>query len=119
MAMNTVCHVEFDSTDLARSQRFFEGLFGWNFRAFGDRMMVFGTDEGHVGGLEKKETVVPGSSPSVWFQVADIEAYAAKASLVGGSVIRGKKELPHIGWSAQIADPDRNPVGLVQFAEEV
>ena len=115
--MNTVCHVEFDATDLERSQRFYEGLFGWKFRAFSDEMVVFGTDEGHIGGLERKETVTPGSSPSVWFQVADIEAYTAKTPSLGGTVIREKTELPHVGWSGQIADPDGNPVGLVQFVE--
>jgi len=116
--MNTVCHVEFDSTDLERSQRFFEGLFGWKFRAFTDKMVVFGTDEGHVGGLEKVDAVRPGTTPSVWFRVPDIEAYVAKASGLGGSVLREKTELPHVGWSAQLADPDGNPVGLVQFSED-
>lgn len=117
MAHNTVCHVEFDSTDLARSQRFYEGLFGWKFRAFSEQMVVFGTDEGHVGGLEKVDQVTPGNSPSVWFQVPEIEEYLAKVEHLGGRVLRGKTELPHVGWSSQIADPDGNPVGLVQFAE--
>lgn len=117
MGMNTVCHVEFDSTDLGRSQRFYEGLFGWKFRQFSDSMVVFGTDEGHVGGLEKVDTVAPGKTPSVWFQVADIETELGKVPGLGGSVLRGKTDLPHVGWSAQVADPDGNPVGLVQFAE--
>src|SRR5690349_15971098 len=101
MSMNSVCHVEFDSTDLERSQRFYEGLFGWKFRAFSDEMVVFGTDEGHVGGLEKREKVTPGSSPSVWFQVSEISEYTAKAAGLGGSVVREKTDLPHVGWSGQ------------------
>jgi uncharacterized protein len=117
MACNTVCHVEFDSTDLERSQRFYEGLFGWKFRQFTDQMVVFGTDDGHVGGLEKVDAVSPGSTPSVWFQVADIDTCLSKVPGLGGSVLRPKGDLPHVGWSAQAADPDGNPVGLVQFAE--
>ena len=116
--MNTVCHVEFDSTNLERSQKFYEGLFGWKFRAFTDSMVVFGTDEGHVGGLEKVEGVTPGTSPSIWFQVSDVDAYVAKVSGLGGRVLKEKSAVPHVGWSAQVADPDGNPVGLVQFVEE-
>jgi len=117
MACNTVCHVEFDSTDLERSKRFYEGLFGWKFRQFSDSMLAFGTDEGHVGGLEKVDSVTPGRSPSVWFQVDDIESYLTKVTGLGGQILRPKTDLPHVGWSAQAADPDGNPVGLVQFAE--
>lgn len=116
--MNTVCHVEFDSTDLERSQRFYEGLFGWKFRAFTDQMVVFGTDEGHVGGLERVDRVTAGSSPSVWFDVDDLDAYVAKVNGLGGNLLREKSRVPHVGWSAQVADPDGNPVGLVQFVEE-
>jgi predicted enzyme related to lactoylglutathione lyase len=115
--MNTVCHVEFDCSDLERSQRFYEGLFGWKFRAFTDEMVVFGTDDGHVGGLMRVNAVSPGGTPSVWFKVPDVAAYVSKAPSLGGSVLREKSELPHVGWSAQVADPDGNPVGLVQFAE--
>jgi uncharacterized protein len=116
--MNTVCHIEFDSTNLERSQRFFEGLFGWNFRVFSDEMVVFGTDEGHIGGLQKAGSVTPGDSPSVWFHVADVEEMLERATASGGRVLKGKSEVPNVGWSGQVADPDGNPVGLVQFAEK-
>lgn len=36
----------------------------------------------------------------------------------GGSVIPGKTEVQHVGYSAQVADPDGNRVGLVQFTRE-
>lgn len=81
-------------------------------------MVVFGTDEGHVGGLEKVENVTPGTSPSIWFQVGDVDMYVAKVGGLGGRVLKEKSAVPHVGWSAQVADPDGNPVGLVQFVEE-
>ena len=42
---NTVCHIEFDVTDIARSQSFYAALFGWSFRAFGDMVAL---QAGHI-----------------------------------------------------------------------
>ena len=43
-----------------------------------------------------------------------IEAYLERTGKLGGSVVFGKKVVPSVGWSAQIADPDGNRVELVQ-----
>lgn len=115
MAVHNVCHIEFEVTDLERSRSFFEAMFGWKFESFGPEMMVFGDGEKHIGGLQKCESVSPGSSPSVWIEVEDVDASLEKASRVGGSVFREKSPIPRVGWSAQACDPDGNPVGLVQF----
>ncbi|MFN8220011.1 MAG: VOC family protein [Fimbriimonadales bacterium] len=116
MAKHDVCHIEWQSTDLSRSQAFFEGLFGWDFRSFGDTMVVFGTGEKHIGGLMKADRVEVGSSPSVWFDVDDIDAMCEKAVGLGGKVHAEKGPVPGVGFSAVVTDPDGNQVGLVQFA---
>ncbi len=115
MAKNSICHVEFESTDLVRSQKFFEGMFDWTFRAFGDSMVVFGLGETHLGGLSKVDSVSPGKSPSIWIEVDDLEAYMAKAAGFGGAVRSQKQQVPGVGWSAEVSDPDGSAVGLVQF----
>jgi predicted enzyme related to lactoylglutathione lyase len=117
MPNNTVCHIEFPVTDFTRSKRFYEGLFAWNFREFGP-MMVFGTDDGHIGGFIKADRVEPAAQVQVYFSVADLDALVAKASGLGGSLVREKHEVPEVGWSAEVADPDGNPIGLVQFFED-
>lgn len=113
---NRICHVEFEVTDLERAQHFFEVLFGWTFRPFGD-MVVFGAGEDHVGGLTKVDAPRPGGTPSVWFDVEDLDGVLAKAAGMQAKVLAEKHPLPGIGYSAQIADPDGNPVGLVEFAK--
>ena len=115
MAKNSICHIEFESTDLSRSQAFFEAMFEWKFQSFGDSMVIFGLGDTHLGGLSKVETVRCGGSPSVWIEVDDLEAQMAKAPTVGGGVQSSKQPVPGVGWSAQINDPDGNFVGLVQF----
>ena len=115
MAKNTFCHIEFQCTDLKKAQAFYEGMFEWTFRSFGDEMVVFGSGDQHLGGLSKAASVSPGTSPSVWVEVDDLDAYMAKASKCGGSVVGEKHPVPNVGWSAQVADPDGNHVGMVQF----
>lgn len=115
MPKNTVCHIEFDSTDLKRSRAFYQGLFEWTFKEFGPEMVVFGVGDSHIGGLQKSNNVSASQSPSVWIEVDELEGYLAKAPALGGSVLRDKHEIPSVGWSAVLADPDGNHVGLVQF----
>lgn len=116
MAKNTFCHVEFQSTDLERSQRFYEGMFEWTFRSFGDEMVVFGQGDRHLGGLVKAEKVEAGASPSVWIEVDNIEQYLARAPTMGGRATGEKSPVPNVGWSAVLQDPDGNSVGLVEFS---
>lgn len=115
MAKNAICHIEWKVTDLDRAQRFFGGLFDWTFRQFGDSMVVFGLGEQHIGGFEKADTINPGSSPSVWIEADDLDAYCAKAIELGGTIKNAKHAVPGVGHSAQICDHDGNKIGLVQF----
>ena len=103
MAKNTFCHIEFSCTDLKKSQAFYEGLFEWTFRSFGDEMVVFGTGEQHLGGLQKVSSVTPGNSPSVWVEVDDLDAYTAKAAKLGGKVLFRRAELMRLSKISGIA----------------
>ncbi|MBS1700952.1 MAG: VOC family protein [Armatimonadetes bacterium] len=117
--MHTICHIEFNVSDLARSQAFFHGLFpNWEFRSFIEGMVVFGIGDQHIGGLMKSDNIVAGNSPSVWFQVEDIDATITRAASLGGSAQDPKQPVPGVGWSATVHDPDGNNVGLVQFASQ-
>lgn len=117
MAKNTICHVEWDVTDLDRAQKFYAAVFDWTFRAFGDDMVVFGVGDQHLGGLMKVDAVRAGSSPSVWIEVEDVDRFLDKAKAAGGSVLKSKSPVPNVGWSGQFQDPDGNAVGIVQFAQ--
>lgn len=112
---NSICHIEFQVTDLARSQAFYEGLFGWTFRSFMDGMVVFGIGDQHIGGLQKVDKPTPGDSPSIWFRVENLDDLAAKARQLGGSTPHDKHPVPGVGHSLAIVDPDGNAVGLVQY----
>lgn len=109
-------HIEFLVRDLDRAKAFYGRLFDWQFSQFTPTMVVFGTDAGHIGGFQQAESFTPGDTPSVWFQVAEIEPLIQIAGANGGTLIEPKGEVPGVGWSAQITDPDGNRVGFVQYA---
>jgi len=115
---NAICHIEFLVTDLPRAQTFYEGLFGWKFSSFIPNMVVFGTGESHIGGLMLADKVTPGDSPSLWFRVKNLDESIAKAQASGGTLVSETHEVPSVGWSAVVSDPDGNPVGLVMYTED-
>ncbi|QYK58172.1 MAG: VOC family protein [Fimbriimonadaceae bacterium] len=119
MKHNSPCHIEIEVSDLGRSQEFYGTLFGWRFSTFIPNMVVFGIGDEHIGGLMKVDRVEPGRSPSVWYRVKDLDAIFALATSNGGSSLEPKGEVPGVGWSAVIADPDGNRVGLVMYTEDV
>ena len=116
MAGNTICHVEWDVTDLQRAQEFYGAVFDWTFRSFGEEMVVFGCGDKHLGGFMKVDRVAAGASPSVWIEVESIEGSMSKAVAAGGRELKGKGDVPGVGWSAVFGDPDGNRVGIVQFS---
>ena len=97
------------------SQKFYEGLFGWEFRSFVEGMVVFGIGDQHIGGLMKREQVVVGKSPNLWFQVESLDDMMKKAVEFGGTASDEKSPVPGVGWSTTVLDPDDNIVGLVQY----
>ena len=116
---HNVCHIEFEVTDLAKGRAFYEGLFGWKFSDFEmPDMVVFGADNQHIGGLMRVDAVQPGNSPSIWFRVKSVDESVATATGLGGAVVSEKSPVPGVGWSACVADPFGNHVGMVQFSED-
>lgn len=116
MALFHVCHIEFDAVDMDRAQAFYEAMFGWTFKSFmGGEMRVFGVGDSHVGGLMRANAVQAGTSPSVWIKVDSCDRVLDIAKSVGGTVVKEKGEVPGVGYSAQIRDPEGNIVGIVEY----
>lgn len=112
---HSVCHIEFQVRDLTASKAFLGAVFNWQFREFGDTMVVFGNGDDHVGGITKVDSVTPGTYATVWFDVQDIDATLQLAVAAGGSITAAKGPVPGVGWSGEFTDLDGNPIGIVQF----
>jgi len=112
MTKHAVGHVEFSATDLERSRAFYQGLFEWSFRSFGDEYLFFEGPGGLAGGLMKVKQVHPGQSSIVYIEVDELEPYLEKVGALGGSVVNDRTPVADMGSFAHIADPDGNVVGL-------
>ena len=113
--MHQLCHIDYDVRDIAKAQAFYQGMFGWDFRQFTPTMVVFGQGEDHIGGLVQCDSPHVGKSPSLWFEVEDLEAMKAKAISLGGSAPEENSPVPGVGLSTVVFDLDGNLVGLVQY----
>jgi uncharacterized protein len=114
----TVCHIEYRTSDLDASQKFCETFFGWDFRAFGDAMRVFGTPEGHIGGFIKGESTGGRANPEVCYKVDSLDGSLEQAQSLGATMGNPKNAVPGVGWYASIVAPDGNEFGLVEFTEQ-
>ncbi len=117
MAHCTVCHIEYKSEDLKASQRFCEQAFGWEFRSFGDDMVVFNTPEGHIGGFVKGARPQGRPSPEVSYRVDSVDSFVQAATPLGASIVTEKRPVPGVGFYASIQAPDGNEFGLVEFTD--
>lgn len=111
--MTHVTHYEISATDVDRAQRFWSGVFGWE---FGESAMPDGeyriARTGDASGAAISSSGEPGH-PNVYFDVDDIEASLAKVRDLGGST-GDKTPVPGMGWFAACTDTEGNAFSLWQ-----
>lgn len=110
-------HVEWESTDLARTKAFYGALFGWEFRDFGEGYAVFRA-AGHAGGgfqkVEGRAAGGAGTSPTVYVEVREIAGTVERALSLGGTLETPRTAIPGAGSFAHLRDPDGNRVALYE-----
>lgn len=123
--MGRVTHFEIHADDPRRAMDFYRELLGWTFEAWGG-MDYWLADTGPAeepgihGAIMRRETPVEGGSIVAFVctaEVADLEQALAAVPGLGGSVVRGKRAVPGIGWHAYVEDTEGNLLGLMQTDE--
>ncbi len=115
-------HFEIHADDMDRAQAFYEALFGWTFRSWGDeayRLVLTGEGPGIDGGMVRRRGAPPvGGEPlGSWVctvDVDDVDAYVARAQAQSGQVAVPKMAVPGVGWLAYVKDTEGNILGLMQ-----
>lgn len=106
-------HWEIQARDPARIRDFYAAMFNWE---IGDgRFMAIppgigGPEPGPAGHIVQGDT----SRIVLYFQVRDLRASLENARELGGTVLREPFDVPGGPTLASIADPEGNPVVLVQ-----
>lgn len=109
-----VSHVEWPCRDLTCAQEFFQRLFGWEFKAFGNNYLLCDNTAGPAIGLLRQEEVTPARPCTVFVKVDSINESVQTAIGLGGTLAVVKTAIPGYGWYAQLTDLDGNLVGLFE-----
>ena len=109
-----VCYIEIPATDVARSAKFYESVFGWKSRRRGDGSTAFDDTTGQVSGswvLGRPPAAQPGF---VIYVMCDSVAATVDAVLSnGGEIVQPiGADAPEI--TARFRDPAGNILGLYQ-----
>ena len=111
--MTYVTHYEISASDVDRAQRFWSGLFGWE---FGENVMPEGeyrmARTGEQSGAAISSHGEPGH-PNVYFDVDDLDAALATVQELGGEA-EAKAPVPGMGWFAHCKDSEGNAFSLWQ-----
>jgi predicted enzyme related to lactoylglutathione lyase len=113
-----ICYLEIPTTDIPRSVRFYESVFGWKTRKRGDGATAFDDAVGEVSG-----SWVTGRKPSpdpgllLYVIVDSVSASVDVINRSGGRIVQPVGgDAPEI--TARFADPDGNVLGLYQEPEQ-
>ncbi|MFC2078628.1 VOC family protein [Candidatus Bipolaricaulota bacterium] len=97
MATGDFCHIEFHSTDLAKTKAFFTDIFGWTFQDIPgfETYGMFQTPSGLGGGVDVGPKAEPPSDkgPILHIEVEDIDATLAKIIEKGGQTLAPKTKI--------------------------
>ena len=106
-------HFEIEAKDPDILRRFYSELFNWD---IGDGPImniqagIGGPEPGPAGHIRRSGR----SGVTLYVQVRDLGESADRAKALGGSVILERLEIPGGATLAGIADPEGNPITLVQ-----
>jgi predicted enzyme related to lactoylglutathione lyase len=108
-----IVHVEFPAGDVDRAQRFWNGLFGWQFGDSGMpgmdyRMAQTGPQSGAALYASEER-----GHPKYYYGTDDIDASCARVRELGGTA-EAKTPVPTHGWFAACADSEGNEFHLWQ-----
>lgn len=112
MVDGAFCHIEIPTTDMAASEEFYSGLFGWETFPMMEGYHGFSTPDGFGGALSAMNPVAEESGPVIYIYCTDIDSMLPRIESAGGSTFIGRTPIPGVGWFAWFKDCCGNMLGL-------
>jgi predicted enzyme related to lactoylglutathione lyase len=107
-----IVHIEFSSSDFARTATFYGDLFGWQTQQnAGATYMKFDGADGASGGWVRAD-MVQSPGPIPYLVVDDLVRTMDKVEKSGGRIITRRLPFAGGGEVGLVADPDGNVLGL-------
>ena len=123
---NPIVHFEIPVDDVPRAQTFYQNVFGWKIKQMpmpAGGVEYYGVttrkegEPGINGGLMKRN--MPGQPFANYVAVKSIDAFLAKVTTNGGSVVLPRQEIaPGMGSTAVFKDTEENMMGLYQPSKQ-
>ena len=108
-----IVHIEFLAEDVDRAQRFWSGLFGWQFGDSGMPEMDYRMAQTGLAAGAALYASDERGHPKYYFATDDIDASSAQVRELGGTAA-DKTAVPTHGWFAACADSEGNEFHLWQ-----
>ena len=102
-------YVEFATTDITETKRFYSDVFGWVFTDYGPDYTSF-SDGRLNGGFTRADDVAPGG-PLIVLYATDLEAIEGSIKKHGGSITKETFEFPG-GRRFHFSDPSGNELAV-------
>lgn len=120
---NNVAHFSIEADDLPRARRFYESVFGWQFRPWGppDYFLIrTGTDKepGIQGDLTRRRAPLTGTGNRGFectVTVDSLEKIMQKITAAGGKIAMEPYEIVGVGTLIYFHDTEGNRVGAMQL----
>jgi predicted enzyme related to lactoylglutathione lyase len=113
-------HFSINADDTARARRFYEGVFGWTFTAWGPPDFFLTEDAGVGGGLQGRRSIGGERMPGieVTFAVEDIPATVAAIEAHGGRILMQPVVIETVGELIYFQDSEGNIAGAMKYERE-
>ena len=102
-------YVEFGATDLERTRRFYERVFGWRFQDYGPDYTSF--QDGRLSGGFTRDAPVRPANPLVVIYTVRLDEVKAQVRAEGGTIVRDTYEFPG-GRRFHFTDPSGNELAV-------
>jgi uncharacterized protein len=109
-----ICYLEIPTTDVPRSVRFYQAVFGWQTRQRGDGATSFDDAVGGVSGAWVSGRPASPSPGLLLYVMVDSVAATVDTVLANGGRIVQPMGVDAPECTARFADPDGNVLGLYQ-----
>ena len=106
---NRIDYIEFPATDIAKTNGFYEKVFGWKFTDYGPDYTSF--EDGRIAGGFTKEGTVSRGGPLVVLYAADLGATEKRVRDAGGTIVKDAFPFPG-GRRFHFADPSGNVLAV-------
>ena len=107
---HAIDYIEFAVTDMAKSKRFYEAVFGWKFADYGPDYAGIQKDGGEAGGFRVEPSVARGG-PLVILYSVDLDATFAKVREAGARITKEPFTFPG-GRRFEFEDPSGNELAV-------